>query len=115
MGRYSNDLELRTAVSEDFDFLYLLHRAVLGDYVDQTWGWDDCWQREHLRQGFKPAANQIVMVRGQPVGVLRVGSAEEEIFIASIELLPEYQGGGIGTTLINSILDQAQREGRRVT
>ena len=43
------------------------------------------------------------------------GKTETELVIASIQLLPEHQGRGIGTSLINVFLDEARDQGNDVT
>jgi ribosomal protein S18 acetylase RimI-like enzyme len=107
-------MHLRTATSEDFDFLYCLHRTALKEYVAQTWGWDEAWQQEHFRQRFNSTASQVVVYEGQDVGVLCVERREAEIFLSLIEVLPEYQRKGIGTALIRAILDEARQMNKTV-
>ena len=107
-------MHLRTATSEDFDFLYSLHRATLKEYVARTWGWDEVWQHNHFRQHFNPSACQVIVFQGQDIGVLCVERREAEIFLSRIEMLPGYQRKGIGTTIILEVLDEAKRMGRLV-
>lgn len=107
-------MELRTARAEDFDFLYRLHRAAMKGYVEQTWGWDEAWQREHFRRHFNPSANQIIASRGRDVGVVSVSESNSEVSLNSIEVLPEFQRRGIGTGVIQAVLEDARRKGKPV-
>jgi len=107
-------MNLRTANPEDFDFLYRLHRAAIKDYVAQTWGWDEAWQQNYFRQQFNPSANQIIVSQGQDVGVVSVSEKDSEIFLSNIELLPEFQGRGIGTSVIRAVLEDAKRKEKAV-
>ncbi len=106
---YPGHLTLRAAKPEDFDFLYGLHRAVFQDYVAQVWGWNEAWQEEHYRQQFNPSANQIISLEGRDAGVIRVSETESEVFLSNIEVLPEFQGSGLGTSLIRALLAHARR------
>lgn len=107
---------LRPAEADDFDFLYALNRATMMEYVVETWGrWDERWQEERYRQHFQPSSCRIIAREGQDVGVLASGKTETELVIASIQLLPEHQGRGIGTSLINVFLDEARDQGNDVT
>ena len=106
----------RPAVSEDFDFLYPLNRTTMREYVVKTWGsWNESWQRKYYRQHFRPAACKVIVCEGQDVGVLPTGRTERDFFIARIQLLPMFQGRGIGTALINTILGEAHDSGMPVT
>lgn len=110
----NNSLNLRVATPEDYGFLFQLQRSTMKDYVQQTWGWDETWQQEYFQQHFNPASCQIINSRGEDIGVLSVESGSEEILLHNIQLIPEYQGKGIGTSLINSILEEARQSGRQV-
>ena len=108
------DFRLRPAAEEDYDFLYRLHRATMKDIVAQTWGWDEAWQQEHFRQHFDPAEPQIITLRGLDVGALSVVEHKGDVFLQLIQVLPEYQRRGIGTSVIQSVLRQAHRKGKPV-
>ena len=65
----------------------------------------------HARN-FKPERVQIVSVDGVDVGRLDVDFGDEEIFLLIVELSPTHQGRGIGSRLIQQLLDQAAVEGK---
>ncbi len=107
-------LEFRPATAADGEFLYQLHRAAMMEYVSQTWGWDEEWQQEYFRQHFDPAASQVVQFQGHDVGVVSIIVQPSRLFIGGIEILPEYQNRGIGTAVLQGILDRARRLGKPV-
>ena len=109
------EVELRAATQEDAGFLYNLLKTTMQQYVAQTWGWDERWQQEHFRESFEPSKERVVVLGGQDIGVISVEQKEDEVFLSKIYIHPEYQGQGIGTHLINSILDQAFHSGLPVT
>ena len=45
-----------------------------------------------------------MLVDGLAVGLLRVSESESAVFIDQVEIVPDYQGQGIGTSLINNLL-----------
>jgi len=107
---------LLPAVPEDIDFLYGLNRATLREYVVETRGrWDERWQEERYRQHFQPASCKIIVQEGHYVGVLASRKTETELVIVSIQLLPQHQGRGIGTSLIDVLFKEARDEGKRLT
>jgi ribosomal protein S18 acetylase RimI-like enzyme len=77
------------------------------DYVHKTWGWDDKWQRERFDKNFDPAHLQVVEYEVRPIGYTSVRRPGHEIFLAAIEIAPEFQNKGVGTYLIGKLLDDA--------
>ncbi len=107
----SRDLLVRTASSGDRDFLFGVRRAALRTYVEQTSGWDDAEQRAIADKEFGELPYAVVEESTRPVGYVCVIHERECDFIEEIALLPEVQGRGIGTWLLQDILQAAQRRG----
>lgn len=84
------------------------------DIIAQTWGWDDARQEQHFRKHFDPALRQIITFRGVDIGVLSVVECETDVFLQLIEILPQCQGQGIGTSVIQSVLRRAHCKGKPV-
>jgi ribosomal protein S18 acetylase RimI-like enzyme len=79
------------------------------DYVDQTWGWDDAWQRRRFDENFDPLPLQIIEKDGESIGYVSVRRPSDEIFLAAIEIAPQHQKQGIGSQLVRELLDEADR------
>ncbi len=109
------NLSYRAASQDDFAFLFNLHRAAMRDPVEETFGpWDDAWQVDYFQKHFDPAVLKIIQYRGDDVGVLYVQGRVEELFLASLEILPAYQRRGIGTAVIRELIAEAKRQGKPV-
>jgi ribosomal protein S18 acetylase RimI-like enzyme len=106
------DVSLRQVAREDAEFLYQLHRAALGDLVVSTWGpWDDRQQRELHDAWFDPTRLSVIVCNRRDVGVLDVQRLDDGVvYIARMELMPEHQGRGIGTRVVEQLIDDARRE-----
>jgi ribosomal protein S18 acetylase RimI-like enzyme len=72
-------------------------------------------QDSFYRQHYPETTFDIVSLDGVPIGRLYVDRREDEIRIIDIALLPQYRGRGIGTALLTPILDEADREAKRVS
>ena len=107
-----NTYTLRGATGNDYDFLYRLYCATMQEHVARIWGWDAEDQRARFQRTFAPQGQQIIVVDGEDVGVLRVEQRNEALFLANLQILPSYQGQGIGTAVITDILATARQ--RRV-
>src|SRR5687767_9567445 len=96
-------LSLQPASQSDHEFLYRLHCATMRDYVDRTWGWDDDAQRIAFDIRLSTNPHQVILFDGDPVGMLEIEHHPTELVIANIQVLPEYQGRGIGSAVIREV------------
>lgn len=102
---------LRQATADDYDFLYELHRASMREYIEPIWGWHEDWQAEYFQKKFDPANRKIVEVNGEDVGVVVVERRSDVLYLSLIELLPKYQGLGIGSMILESLKVEAHSIG----
>src|SRR5262249_50234648 len=118
MGRAEDDrgpLRLRAATEAERALLLELHPRATRGYVERVYGWDDAEQLRRFTAVFVPTANRVIVWGGRDVGVLRTGESADEVWVANIQVLPEYQGRGIGTQVLMAILADSHRRGRPVT
>lgn len=110
-----DEISLRQATQNDYDFLYELVKTTMREYVEPIWGWDEKWQRAYFQEHLNPDQVQVVVLDDQDIGAVSVEINPEEHFLARLYLLPDYQRRGIGTHLLRSILGQAFAQGLPVT
>jgi ribosomal protein S18 acetylase RimI-like enzyme len=103
---------LRPVTNTDYEFLYDLHVATIRPYVEATWGWDDAVQEVMFRERWDPAAVQVIVVEDEDVGTLRLVEKEDEIFIGLLEIHPDHQNQGVGSTIIAEIVRDFYGDGR---
>jgi len=72
-------------------------------------------QQKHYAGEYPNATHDIILANGRPVGRLYVARLMEEIRIADITLLAEERSRGIGTYLIEGLLDEAAVTGKFVS
>lgn len=101
---------LRPATQADYEFLYQLHRAAMKEYIEATWGWEESWQRDHFQAKWEPAKRQIIQVAGQDAGVLVIEQREGAYYLGLIEILPAFQGCGVGTAVIQQFIAAAKKQ-----
>ncbi|MEU6579029.1 GNAT family N-acetyltransferase [Streptomyces sp. NPDC046805] len=107
-----NTTGLRSATPGDSEFCFQLHKAAMGDYVAAVRGWNDADQRDYHDCHFAPEHWQIITVNGVDAGTLIVEYGAAEVYLGRIELHPHYQGQGLGTRLIQSVIDSATHRGQ---
>ena len=99
--RMSSEVSLRPAVGEDREFLFELHKASMGPYVEELFGpWDDAVQWEFFDRWLHPTDTLVIKFGEHDVGVTR------------IEVHPDHQNRGIGTAVLRRVLADAATTGR---
>jgi ribosomal protein S18 acetylase RimI-like enzyme len=106
--------QLRPATEADREFLLDLHRQSMRDYVEPLWGWDDGVQQRFFDDRFASRQSQVIQVDDEDIGILQLEERPGEVVLALIELLPAWQGKGIGTAIIRSLLAQGTAVSLRV-
>lgn len=109
-----NAITLRAATGGDFEFIFELHKATLGPYVDQVWGWDDDDQRAYLDRTIDIATTQVIVVDGVDAGRLNLADQDGDVYVGLIEVAADFQRQGIGTRILRDVLDEAFKAGRGV-
>jgi ribosomal protein S18 acetylase RimI-like enzyme len=84
-------------------------------YVQMLRGWDGETEREDMGRHFRPGSDQIIIVDGKDVGRLAVDHYPNRIELRHIEILPAYQGRGVGAAIIRDILEEARQVNLPVT
>ncbi|ESA31970.1 acetyltransferase [Leptolyngbya sp. Heron Island J] len=106
---------LRPATWDDFEFVFQLNKINMWKYVELVRVWSDEVERADMHRKFAPGRDQIVQIDGKAVGVFKVDYQESEICLNHIELLPEFQGKGVGTALMQKVLTEAESLNMPVT
>jgi len=71
-------------------------------------------QRRYYLTHYPQAENYIVQKDGRPIGRMILDRSQRPILLMDIALLPAYRNEGLGTTLIESLLEEADRMRRPV-
>ena len=82
--------------------------------VEATWGWDDEFQAARFRSHWTPTNRQIIIVDQIEIGTITLEEHSDTLFLALIEIQPDYQGRGIGAALVREVVTDAHRRGLAV-
>ena len=97
------------------EFSYQVKKAAEGEYITLMFGWDEDVQRDFHAKAWRQQKPDIITYDGKLIGTVATIGSEDCIEIGQFFILPEYQNKGIGTHLLNGILDKADRLGKNVT
>ena len=120
----STTVTLRPIQPSDIPFLRTVYASTRTAELEPL-GWTAQQQEIFLRQQFDAqhyhyqnfytnARFQVIMQGATPIGRLYVARWPHEIRLIDITLLPEYRGQGIGSELMQDVLDEALRYTRPV-
>lgn len=112
---------LRPITPDDEAFLYRLYASTREEELAPL-DWQEAQKETFLRmqftaqhtfyrEQFPQAAFQLLVLGDEPIGRLYVDHRPDEIRILDIALLPAYRNRGIGTRLIEEILDRGAAAG----
>ena len=103
--------QLRPASEADRHFLYELHCTTMRDVIEKTWGWDGAWQGADFDRRFAESIVSIIEVEGRAAGSVWLERKPDCLYIHELQVLPEWQGRGLGTAVLQQVIAQgASRE-----
>lgn len=117
-------ITLRPATPDDDTFQLELYAGTRQDELELI-DWNEDQKQAFIKMQFNarqlqyshryPLADDNIILQGsQPIGRMLVDRNEQEIVLVDIALLPEHRNAGIGTRLVQSLLDEAVRTGKSV-
>ena len=107
----SSLISLLPAEEHHYGFSYQLKEAAYRGYIDKMWGWEEKAAREHHDNDWQNKKPQIILYENKPIGTIYVKEVDEHTEIAQFILLSEFQNQGIGTYILEGILDSSDKTG----
>lgn len=105
---------LRNVRENDKNFIYNVKKTSIYDYVDKIWGWDEEYQIKDFENDFNTEDYKIIVADHKDIGFIQIYGDDSNINIIEIHIIPEYQGNGIGSSIIKNIIEQAVKRDKSV-
>ena len=115
MSKPSAPYQLRPATADDLEFAIELNRISMKPYLAELPDWTDEIGRNEMQRRWAADPYQIILIDGNRAGMLVVTERDGLRILKHVELMPEYQGRGIGSAVIREVVANASREGLGVT
>jgi ribosomal protein S18 acetylase RimI-like enzyme len=110
------EYSLRPASEADKEWLDSLRREAYRDLFDATWGgWDEARHQRHFSKTWGAGHISIILVDASPVGMLQLLKSDEEIEVAEIQVLPVRQSRGLGSRVLEDVIESARKQRKRVS
>lgn len=103
------ELTRRPAQEEDVDFLRKVHHEAYRDVVEKQFGgWDEKAQDAFFASALKHSPHEVLYYDEQPCGYFSMEEHADFIELHELVLLPEFQGKGIGSKILNDAVELAK-------
>ncbi|SEI19785.1 GNAT family N-acetyltransferase [Tardiphaga sp. OK245] len=107
-------IELRPAQQDDFAMALDLYLTTMQPYTAELMTWDDVKQRESFTVQWKPEASEVIVFEGQAIGWFEAHTIETGTLLQQFFIAPECQGKGIGTQVLEHLLERWSKTGMPV-
>lgn len=110
-GEKQTPFSLRTAKEEDLPFLFKVSVEAMkpvAESLDPEREFDEESEFNRYKEKFEPEKVEVIQYAGQDVGRLRVVRSPESIYVGGIQILPEFQGKGVGTALFSELIEESK-------
>lgn len=109
-------LRLRDATPDDLALAYAITEDAMRSYVEQTWGnWNSSEQQRLHLANFRPETHRFILVDDSVVGLLAKEEFPTYVWLIKLYLLRAYRGRGIGSKVLEDLLEDARSQGKQVT
>jgi ribosomal protein S18 acetylase RimI-like enzyme len=105
---------LRPARPDDFDFCERLYFSGVAETI-RLLKLDMAAQTANLRKRWDAAEVEIIMSDGADIGWLQKSIQDDALYLEQIFIDAASQNRGIGTGIIDRLIDKAKQDGRPVT
>lgn len=99
-------LAFRSATEADLPFLLELRRKTMSEHLRLS-GVEPSQSERFERVLARFECAEIIMLCGNPVGLLKVARDDKSWSLIQIQLVPEQQYKGLGTRILKALLDDA--------
>jgi predicted GNAT family acetyltransferase len=115
-------LDLRKATEDDRQFLITLYGTGRASEM-AIWGWSEEQQKQfiamqylarrcHYDAVYPERDDSIILAQGLASGVISVARGKTGINLVDIAILPEFQGKGLASTLVQALQQEALENGK---
>ena len=103
--------ELRAAEPADVEAIVELRAVVMRPDLERLGRYDEHRVRQRLRDAYAPQHTSVIVVDGAFAGSIAVRPAEDGRWLEHFYLAPEHQGRGLGSAVLQTLLQDSDADG----
>ncbi len=110
------DYTIRNSERGDLDFILDPTRETFKEHVIKAHGkWDKTKQRKDWETNLDPEFHKIIELNRKRIGLYATTEDSVNITLDLVFLTPEYQGKGIGSQIVNNLIEEAEKKSKSLT
>jgi ribosomal protein S18 acetylase RimI-like enzyme len=102
------------ATKHDKAAIFDLYCQVMKEYIAEIWGWDQEWQENDFTKHFSPGNITVVREENKVIGYSQIEDQGNQLYIRMLLLLPNQQRKGIGSRLLNAVIEKANAQSKGI-
>jgi ribosomal protein S18 acetylase RimI-like enzyme len=107
-------VSLRPSRPDDYNFALDLYLESTRKLLIELGRWDENRVVARFKKGYKPDEVQVIRSGGADIGWIQTSNSADELHLDQLHLIDRFRNRGIGTSLIQGLLDRARRAGKTV-
>ncbi|MDX2669775.1 GNAT family N-acetyltransferase [Streptomyces sp. NRRL_ISP-5395] len=101
---------MRAAEPADVEPIAELRATVMRADLERLGRYDEHRVRQRLRDSFSARHTSVITVDGELAGCVTVRPAEDGLWLEHFYLAPRHQGRGLGSAVLNSLLERTDAQ-----
>ncbi|MEM8898479.1 MAG: GNAT family N-acetyltransferase [Bacteroidota bacterium] len=102
------NIQFRAVEEEDRAFFIHVHHTAYRETIEKLFGWDGKVQDEFANKAFDEGVLHVITQERRQLGIVGWEEFPTHLLLKQLYLLPQYQGKGIGTEIINQSKEKAK-------
>lgn len=103
-------ITISTAIEDDLAILDNIYTHNMRDYVEQNYSWD-C---NLFKSKFVPDDYIVILQQREIIGFLKIVIENNSLYLGEIQIKNIHQNKGIGTRILQSIIDRGKSKYQRI-
>jgi GNAT superfamily N-acetyltransferase len=109
------NISLREASDKDIVFARSVYFETMRWIIERLFGWDQARDEEKFAQFFKLDEARIIVANGQDAGWIAEQVDTASVNIGSFYVIPPMQSRGIGTRVLQMLIEEARSQSKAIT
>lgn len=105
-------IEYRRARKEHHEWAYRIFRESMKRYIENTWGWDEIFQRHGFMENISQAGFTIARLGDVDIGGYCLKDRGRFLHLDILLIDPRQQNRGLGTRVMLDVMEQSRASGR---
>lgn len=104
-----NPLQYRKAEPQEMDWAYRLFKAVMQQYISDTWGWNELFQRHSFEAHIPASGFLIASTDNADIGGYSIQQKPDHLHLEMLLIEPQWQNQGYGTVIMQRLQAQSRQ------